>query len=90
VQGTDIDAPISGGIEEAVKAAQGADAVVLMLGISESEEGESHDRTDIDLPQPQHDLAAAVLKSLGSEVRSLALCLHQLGSCVTMQCGPCC
>ena len=34
---------------------------MLMLGIDESVEGESHDRTSVDLPQPQHELAAAVL-----------------------------
>jgi len=34
---------------------------VLLLGIDESVEGESHDRTSIDLPATQHQLAAAIL-----------------------------
>ena len=51
VQGCEIDQAITGGIEAAVAAAKLADNVVLMLGISEKEEGESHDRTSIDLPQ---------------------------------------
>jgi beta-glucosidase-like glycosyl hydrolase len=61
VQGCEIEKAITGGIDAAVSAAKAADSVVLILGISEHEEGESHDRTSIDLPQPQHDLARAVL-----------------------------
>jgi beta-D-xylosidase 4 len=40
--------------------ARAADAVVLVLGIDGSIEGESHDRTDIDLPAVQHAFADAV------------------------------
>ena len=45
---------------EAVALARASDYVVLALGIDGSIEGESHDRTDIDLPDIQHKLAAAV------------------------------
>ena len=59
--GCNIDSPIKGGVEEAVALAKNADYIVLMLGISQSIEGESHDRVTIDLPSDQHVLAQAVL-----------------------------
>ena len=52
---------ITGGIEAALAVARDAEVVVLMLGIDGSLEGESNDRTSIDLPAIQHELAAAVL-----------------------------
>jgi hypothetical protein len=48
------------GFAAAVAAAQAADVVVLFLGIDLSIEGESNDRTSIDLPYIQHQLAAAI------------------------------
>ena len=60
-QGSDVTKEVSGGVDEAVAAAKNADQVVMILGIDESIESESRDRTSIDLPQVQHDLAAAVL-----------------------------
>lgn len=48
-------------IPAAVAAAEAADFVVLMLGIDESVEAESHDRKQIDLPGSQHKLAAEVI-----------------------------
>ena len=59
--GSGVSDPIDGGIAAAVVVAKRADRTVLLLGIDEHIEGESHDRTSIDLPAPQHDLAAAVL-----------------------------
>jgi len=60
------------GIEEAVAAAKGADAVVLTLGITPGLEGEEMnvdavgfkggDRTMIELPKPQRALLAAIRK----------------------------
>lgn len=44
----------------ALSAAAAADVIVLTLGIDGSIEGESNDRTSIDLPPVQHALAAAV------------------------------
>ena len=44
----------------AVALARASDVVVLVLGIDGSIEGEGMDRTSIDLPQIQHDLAAAI------------------------------
>lgn len=51
------------GFKAAEAMAADADAVVLMLGIDGSIEGESNDRTSIDLPYIQHQLAAAVAKA---------------------------
>ena len=45
---------------EALALAKEADAVVLVLGIDGSIEGESNDRMDIDLPSVQHAFADAV------------------------------
>jgi hypothetical protein len=62
VAGSGVTEPTAGGIDAAVAAASESDvdAVVLMLGIDEKVEAESHDRSAIDLPQCQHDLAKAV------------------------------
>lgn len=62
VAGSGVTTPTTGGIDAAVAAASESDidAVVLMLGIDEKVEAESHDRSAIDLPQCQHDLAKAV------------------------------
>ena len=48
------------GWAEALAEAAAADVVVLVLGIDGSIEGESNDRTSIDLPAVQHAFAAAV------------------------------
>ena len=62
IEGSGVTAPKTGGVDAAVAAASESDvdAVVLMLGIDEAVEAESHDRSAIDLPQCQHDLAKAV------------------------------
>lgn len=59
-QGCSISGSDKSGFAAAVAAAQAADVVVLMMGIDQSVEGESNDRTAIDLPGVQHDLIAAV------------------------------
>eukprot|EP00656_Telonema_subtile_P011294 TRINITY_DN15564_c0_g1_i1.p1 TRINITY_DN15564_c0_g1~~TRINITY_DN15564_c0_g1_i1.p1 ORF type:complete len:425 (+),score=107.65 TRINITY_DN15564_c0_g1_i1:373-1647(+) len=46
--------------QEAIAAAKKADVIVLAMGIGQSIEGESHDRTDVDLPVVQHQLVAAI------------------------------
>ena len=48
------------GFADAIAAAKAADFVILALGIDLSVEGEAHDRTSIDLPLIQHQLAAAI------------------------------
>jgi beta-glucosidase len=55
--GTDTDA----GIDEAVKAAREADAVVLVLGETGDMSGEAASRTSLDLPGRQLELARRVL-----------------------------
>ena len=51
----------AGTIEEAVKIARAADAVLLMVGSAASTESEGYDRDDINLPGRQNDLVEAVL-----------------------------
>ncbi len=59
-QGSEIEAPLPGGIAAAVAAAQGADLVLLAVGESQLMSGEAQSRTDITIPAPQMALAEAV------------------------------
>lgn len=59
-RGSDIDAPLAGGIEAAVAAANAADVVVLAIGESESMSGEAQSRTEVIVPAAQQALAEAV------------------------------
>ena len=60
-EGCTISGSDASKIPAAVALAKSSDVVVLFLGIDMSVEAESHDRTAIDLPGVQHQLAAAVL-----------------------------
>lgn len=60
VRGSDIEAPLAGGIEAAVAAARAADVVVLAIGEGERMSGEAQSRAEIDVPRPQQALAEAV------------------------------
>lgn len=66
-RGSDVEAPLEGGIEAALAAAQNADVVVLALGESTRMSGEAQSRTEIDLPAPQRALAD-VIAALGKPV----------------------
>ncbi|MFC0633101.1 glycoside hydrolase family 3 N-terminal domain-containing protein [Brevundimonas balnearis] len=61
VKGSDVEAPIDGGIEAAVRAAQAADVVLLAVGETQNMSGEAQSRIDIGLPAPQQALAEAVI-----------------------------
>jgi len=50
-------------IDEAVKLAQSADAIIVVLGESRVMVGESKTRTSLDLPGQQNDLARALVKT---------------------------
>lgn len=58
--GCEVTTCTPSGIDAAVATAKQADVVVLVVGSDQSVEGESHDRTSIDLPGQQHELIAAV------------------------------
>jgi beta-D-xylosidase 4 len=60
VNGCNITTNYTNGFQQAVALAKQSDAVVLVMGIDGTIEGESHDRTSIDLPTVQHQLAAAI------------------------------
>ncbi|RZL91796.1 MAG: beta-glucosidase [Variovorax sp.] len=60
VRGSDVESPISGGIDEAVAAARHADVVVLSIGENEQMSGEARSRSDIEIPRAQQALADAV------------------------------
>lgn len=59
-RGSEVEAPIPGGIEAAVAAARGADIVVLAIGEGQNMSGEAQSRTDIGVPKPQQMLVEAV------------------------------
>ena len=59
-KGSNVEAPLDGGIDAAVAAAQAADVVLLAIGESTEMSAESKSRVDIGIPQAQLDLAEAV------------------------------
>lgn len=62
-RGADINTADTTGIAEAVRIAGQADAVLLMLGEAEDMSGEANNRTTLDLPGVQEQLALAVQKA---------------------------
>jgi beta-glucosidase len=60
VKGSDVEAPLEGGIEAAVIAASRADVVLLAIGEDENMSAEAQSRVDIGIPAPQLALAEAV------------------------------
>lgn len=60
VKGSEVEAPIAGGIDAAVAAARGADIVLLALGETQLMSGEAQSRTEIVIPEAQMALAEAV------------------------------
>ncbi|MBN6151325.1 glycoside hydrolase family 3 C-terminal domain-containing protein [Xanthomonas sp. AmX2] len=63
VPGCELEAPLDGGIDAALAAAQVADVVVLALGEPQRYSGEAQSRTQIVLPAAQQALAEAVAAS---------------------------
>jgi beta-glucosidase len=59
-EGSGVEEPLAGGIEQAVAAARQADIVVLAIGESQGMSGEAQSRTEIVVPEPQQRLAEAV------------------------------
>ena len=60
-RGSNYEAPLDGGIDAAVAAAQAADVVVLVVGESSGMSGEAQSRVDISIPAPQLAMAEAVI-----------------------------
>jgi beta-glucosidase-like glycosyl hydrolase len=58
--GCNLTTNSSAGVAQAVGVAKGADVIVMMVGINYEIEGESLDRTSIDLPSVQHSLIATM------------------------------
>jgi beta-glucosidase len=59
-QGSGVESPLPGGIEQAVAAARAADIAVLAIGEDQGMSGEAQSRTEILVPEPQQRLAEAV------------------------------
>lgn len=62
-RGCDVRGEIPFGVDEAVTAANAADAVVLVLGESEDMSGEGHSRASVELPAPQLALAKSLFNT---------------------------
>jgi beta-glucosidase len=60
IAGSDVEAPLPGGIAAAVAAARAADIVILAIGESTHMSGEAQSRTEVVVPAPQQALAEAV------------------------------
>lgn len=60
VAGSEVEAPVPGGIEAAVAAARAADIVVMVVGEAERMSGEANSRASITVPAAQQALADAV------------------------------
>lgn len=59
-QGSGVEEPLAGGIEQAVAASRQADVVILAIGEGANMSGEAQSRTEIIIPPPQQQLAEAV------------------------------
>ncbi|KAF8748550.1 glycosyl hydrolase 3 family [Rhizoctonia solani] len=51
------------GIQDAIEAAKGADAAIIVIGLNNDWESEGHDRTNMSLPGATNQLVSAVLKA---------------------------
>jgi beta-glucosidase len=61
-RGSDYEAALPGGVEEALAAARQAEVIVLVVGESSEMSGEAQSRVDIGVPAPQLELAEALAK----------------------------
>ncbi len=59
-RGCDYEAPLAGGIEQAVAAAKASDVIVLVVGESARMSGEAQARVAVTVPEPQRALAEAL------------------------------
>ena len=59
-EGSNVEDPLPGGIEQAVAAARRADIVILAIGEDAGMSGEAQSRTEIVVPEPQQALAEAI------------------------------
>ncbi|OMO94252.1 hypothetical protein COLO4_16442 [Corchorus olitorius] len=60
--------------DQAVKIAEGADQVVLVMGLDQTQERESHDREDLVLPGNQQKLISSIAKAATKPVILVLLC----------------
>jgi beta-glucosidase len=59
-QGSGVEEPLAGGIDQAVAAARGSDIVILAIGEGQNMSGEAQSRAEIVIPEPQQALAEAI------------------------------
>eukprot|EP01064_Diplonema_japonicum_P029489 TRINITY_DN4791_c3_g1_i1.p1 TRINITY_DN4791_c3_g1~~TRINITY_DN4791_c3_g1_i1.p1 ORF type:complete len:803 (+),score=275.66 TRINITY_DN4791_c3_g1_i1:68-2410(+) len=78
-QGCSITGSSTNGFPAAMSLVEEADIVVLAIGIDESVEAESHDRTAIDLPGVQQQLVSQVLAKANSMGKKTAMVMMNGG-----------
>ena len=61
-EGSKVEQPIDGGIDQALAAARDADIIVLAIGEAQNMSGEAQSRSEIVMPKPQQDLAEALAR----------------------------
>ncbi|KAJ8430417.1 hypothetical protein Cgig2_025844 [Carnegiea gigantea] len=61
-------------IQDAVRVAEGAEYVVMIMGLDLTQEREDHDRTDLVLPGQQQNLITAVAKAAKKPIVLVLLC----------------
>jgi len=64
----------SASIQDAAKVAQGAEYVLMVMGLDQTQEREDHDRTDLVLPGQQQNLITAVAKAAKRPIVLVLLC----------------
>ncbi len=62
-EGCEITDPSKDGFEEAIDKAENSDVIILCVGESRSMSGEAHNRSSLDLPGVQEDLAKELFKT---------------------------
>eukprot|EP01059_Diplonema_ambulator_P036219 TRINITY_DN8956_c0_g1_i1.p1 TRINITY_DN8956_c0_g1~~TRINITY_DN8956_c0_g1_i1.p1 ORF type:complete len:793 (+),score=284.79 TRINITY_DN8956_c0_g1_i1:41-2380(+) len=72
-QGCSISGTSTNGFASAIQLVKDADIVVLAIGIDQTVEAESHDRTTIDLPGVQKEFVAQVAAAAGSKPKVIAM-----------------
>ena len=68
-----IECPDTKGFDDAVQASEGAEAIVIVLGLDKHQESEGHDRTVLELPGNQTELVSTLRKAHQSTAIILVL-----------------
>lgn len=74
-EGSKVNEPIAGGIERALEVAGHADVILLALGENSDMSGEAASRMNITIPEPQQQLAEAIVELAKQSGKAVVLVL---------------